>query len=122
MISFIRRALFAGIVLASLFTASASTARAQDPSAKHAVDAISVSVADIEKAAEQLAAAVELAVKKAADDPAVKLAALKVAKNAVTAAQVAVTTQANALQAALDALARELAIVTDKQQAKTRAH
>ena len=122
MISSIRRALFAGIVLASLFTASASTARAQDTSAKQAVDSISVSVADIEKAAEQLAAAVELAVKKAADDPAVKLAALKVAKNAVTAAQVAVTTQANALQAALDALARELAIVTDKQQAKTRAH
>jgi hypothetical protein len=122
MISSIRRALFAGIVLASLFTASASTARAQDTSAKQAVDSISVSVADIEKAAEQLAAAVELAVRKAADDPAVKLAALKVAKNAVTAAQVAVTTQANALQAALDALARELAIVTDKQQSKTRTH
>jgi hypothetical protein len=122
MISSIKRLLFAGIVLASLFTASSSTARAQDTSAKQAADSISISVAEIEKAAEQLAVAVETAVRKTAEDPAVKLAALKVAKNAVSAAQVAVTTQANALQVALDALAREIAMITEKQQTKAKAH
>lgn len=122
MIRSIRRALFAGIVLASLFTASGSVAGAQDASVKAAADSISVSVTDLERAAEQLAIAVEAAVRKTAEDPAVKVAALKVAKNAVNAAQVAVTAQANVLQAALDALAREIAIVTEKQQAKAKAH
>ncbi len=122
MISSIRRILFAGIIIASLVTASGSVARAQDTAAKPSADSISVSVADIEKAAEQLAIAVELAVKKAADDPAVKVAALKVARNAVNAAQIAVTSQANVLQAALDALAREIALATEKQQGKARAH
>ena len=122
MIRSIRRALFAGIVLASLFTASGSVAGAQDASVKAAADSISVSVTDLERAAEQLAIAVEAAIRKTAEDPAVKVAALKVAKNAVNAAQVAVTAQANVLQAALDALAREIAIVTEKQQAKAKAH
>ena len=120
MIRTIRRVLFAGIVLASLFTASSSVAAAQDTSVKDAADSISVSVADLEKAAAQLAVAVEAAVRKTADDPAVKVAALKVARNAVSAAQVAVTTQANILQAALEAMAREIAIVTEKQQAKAK--
>jgi hypothetical protein len=122
MIRSMHRILFAGVVLASLFTASSSTARAQDSSAKTVADSISVSVADIEKAAEQLAIAVESAVRKAAEDPAVKLAALKVAKNAVSAAQIAVTSQANVIQAALDALAREIATVTEKQHTKGKTH
>ena len=119
MIRYMQKVFFAGIVLASIFTASASVSYAQDTTAKPAATD-SVSIADIEKAAEQLADAVEAAVRKATEDPAVKVAALKVAKNAVTAAQVAVTVQAQALQAALDALAREIATVTEKQQAKTK--
>ena len=78
----------------------------------------SVSVEDVEKAAEQLAVAVQEAVRKATEDPAVKVAALNVAKNAVTAAQVVVTQQAQTLQAVLDALAKEIAQATVKQQAK----
>lgn len=117
MIRSIRKVLFAAIVLASIFTASAS--QAQEAPAKP-VAADTTSIAEIEKAAEQLADAVEAAVRKATEDPAVKVAALKVAKNAVTAAQLAVTVQAQALQAALDALAKEIAIVTEKQQEKTR--
>jgi hypothetical protein len=119
MIRFIRRCLFSGVVLASIWGASASTAAAQDTAAKP-VPADSISIADVEKAAEQLADAVEAAVRKATEDPAVKVAALKVAKNAVTAAQVAVTLQVSALQAALDALAKEIALVTEKQQAKAK--
>lgn len=118
MISYIRRYLFAGIVVASIWGVSASTAAAQDTAKP--VPSDSISIADVEKAAEQLADAVEAAVRKATEDPAVKVAALKVAKNAVTAAQVAVTIQAGALQAALDALAKEIALVTEKQQAKAR--
>jgi hypothetical protein len=68
----------------------------------------------------QLAAAVHEAVRKATEDPAVKVAALKVAKNAVVAAQIAVTQQADALQAVLDALAREIAQASEKQQAKAK--
>jgi len=50
------------------------------------------------------------------------VAALKVAKNAVTAAQIVVTQQADVLQTMLDALAREIAIATDKQQARPKNH
>ena len=122
-----RFALAAGIVIASIWTATASTARAQGkspspaPSPKTA-EIDSVSIRDVQKAADDLAAAVEAAVRKATEDPAVKVAALKVAKNAVTAAQVVITQQAHTLQAVLDALAKEIAMATEKQQAKGKAH
>ena len=76
----------------------------------------------MQKAADQLAIAVQEAVRKATEDPAVKVAALKVAKNAVTAAQIVVTKQAETLQTVLDALAREIALATEKQQAKPKRH
>ena len=82
----------------------------------------SVSTADIERAAQQLAIAVQAAVKKATEDPAVKLAALKVATNAVNTAQVVITQQAATLQAMLDTLASELAMATDKQASKQKTH
>jgi hypothetical protein len=110
--------LLVGIVIASIWTASASNAAAQDKAPARD----SVSVQDVQKAAEQLADAVEAAVRKATEDPAVKLAALKVAKNAVVAAQVVVTQQADMLQAMLDALAREIAMAAEKQQSKPKVH
>ena len=82
----------------------------------------SVSTADIERAAQQLAIAVQAAVKKATEDPAVKLAALKVATNAANTAQVVITQQAATLQAMLDTLASELAMATDKQASKQKTH
>ncbi len=110
--------LIVGIVVASMFSGAASTAAAQSTEMKTARD--SVSVQDIEKAAEQLADAVHAAVKKATEDPAVKVAALKVAKNAVVAAQLTINQQAAALERVLDAMAREIAIATDKQVQKSK--
>jgi NADH:ubiquinone oxidoreductase subunit H len=119
-----RLAIFSFVVVASIWTARPATAQDQSrpkPSAPASVSD-SVTLADVQKAADQLAIAVQEAVRKATEDPAVKVAALKVAKNAVTAAQIVVTQQADVLQTMLDALAREIAIATDKQQARPKNH
>jgi hypothetical protein len=133
MTRFSRISLLAAVVIASIWTAHPRTVSAQEPAkgkpspSKAEVtvnggDSITVSVDDVQKAAEQLAAAVQEAVRKATEDPAVKVAALKVAKNAVTAAQVVVTQQAETLQQVLDALAREISQATEKQQKKAGTH
>ncbi len=123
--------LFLGVIIASLLTGSAAVANAQQttekakPSAGKADPAVasadSVSIADVQRAAEDLALAVQAAVKKATEDPALKVAALKVATNAVNAAQVVVTQQAATLQTVLDSLAREIAVATEKQS-KQKSH
>lgn len=125
-----RFSLFAAVVIASIWTfapqaGAQDTAKPKAPASKADVIVVqrdSVSVEDVQKAAEQLAIAVQEAVKKATEDPAVKVAALKVAKNAVTAAQVVVTQQVETLQMVLDALAKQIAVATDKQQSKARSH
>src|SRR5215203_5852564 len=132
MIRSIVSTLFAVIVIASIWSGSASSAEAQDTGASSKASSTkadekaaardSVTIADVQKAADQLAIAVQEAVRKATEDPAVKVAALKVAKNAVTAAQVVVTQQAATLQTVLDALAREIAQATDRQQSKVKSH
>jgi len=130
---FSRLTLFAAVVIASIWTAHPKPVHAQEPSRQkapvtkadvvvHDGDSITVSVDDVQKAAQQLAMAVQEAVRKATEDPAVKVAALKVAKNAVTAAQVVVTQQAETLQSVLDALAREISQATEKQQKKANTH
>lgn len=130
MMQIVRRTLLSGVVLASIWSAAEAQAQ-QKPASKPApatrADTValsrdSVTVQDVQKAAEQLAVAVEAAVRKATEDPAVKVAALKVAKNAVTAAQVVITQQVTTLQAVLDALAREIAQATEKQQTKAKSH
>lgn len=130
MTRFSRLSLLAAVVVASIWTSQAAQAQQpsrakQQPAAKAdstLTASDSVSVADVQKAAEQLAIAVQEAVRKATEDPAVKVAALKVAKNAVTAAQVVVTQQAETLQSVLDALAKEIAQATEKQQSKPKSH
>ena len=112
------------VIVASIW--GASSARAQDTSKSKSArieisSSDSVSIADVQKAADDLARAVQEAVRKATEDPAVKVAALKVAKNAVTAAQVVVTQQAETLQTLLDSLAKEIASATEKQS-KIRSH
>lgn len=132
---FNRLFLFSAIVIASIWTASGASAQQTAPSktstapkAESAKDDIvlsvrdSVTIADVQKAADQLAIAVQEAVRKATEDPALKVAVLKVAKNAVVAAQVAITQQAETLQTVLESLARELALATEKQQAKSKSH
>jgi hypothetical protein len=122
MTRFIRFTLIAFVVVASIWTAK--PAKAQDVSKNKTTPAASdsVTIADVQRAADQLAIAVQEAVRKATEDPAVKVAALKVAKNAVAAAQIVVTQQAETLQAVLDALAREIAMATDRQQSKIKNH
>ena len=131
MIRKILSTLFTFIVVASIWGGSTSTAEAQDTASPKtqsskvedkAVARDSVTIADIQKAADQLAVAVQEAVRKATEDPAVKLAALNVAKNAVTAAQVVITQQAATLQTVLDTMAREIARATDTQQSKAKSH
>lgn len=127
-----RSALFAMIVIASIWTFGSTAAAAQE-SVKANAPAIkktdsktsrrdSVSVKEVQKAAEQLAIAVQEAVRKATEDPAVKLAALEVAKSAVTTAQVVITQQAETLQSVLDALAKEIAQASEKKQPKSGNH
>jgi hypothetical protein len=104
---------------------SSSTSASTSTSAKGEASAVAsdtLTVADVQRAAEQLAIAVREAVKKTTEDPAVKVAALKVAKNAVVAAQVVVTQQMDTLQTVLDALAKEIAQATEKQQSKSGNH
>ena len=129
--------LFSAIVIASIWT-SGETAAGQQPGtpakpptstktepAKGDVvisSRDSVTIADVQKAADQLAIAVQEAVRKATEDPALKIAALNVAKNAVVAAQVVITQQAETLQIVLESLAREIAQATEKQQSKSRSH
>lgn len=121
--------LFVGIIIAAIWTGSATVAKAQATEKTKASttkpDVIasgdSVSIADVQRAAEDLAIAVQAAVKKATEDPALKVAALKVATNAVNAAQVALTQQAATLQTVLDSLAKEIADATDKQT-KPKSH
>jgi len=119
-----------GIIIASIWAAAPSRAQAQQTVEKTKTTAKadfvvaagdSVSIADVQRAAEQLAIAVQAAVKKATEDPALKVAALKVATNAVNAAQVVVTQQAATLQSVLDSLAKEIAMVTEKQT-KQKSH
>jgi len=127
--------LFSAIVIASIWTASEASAQQTAPSKTSTVtkpepaknDVVlsardSVTIADVQKAADQLAIAVQEAVRKATEDPALKVAVLKIAKNAVVAAQVAITQQAETLQTVLESLARELALATEKQQAKSKRH
>lgn len=120
----IRSYLTAGVVIASIWSADAKAAQAQQaPSAKSdakpgIVARDSVTIADVQRAADQLAIAVQDAVRKATEDPALKVAALKVAKNAVSAAQIVISQQAETLEKVLDALAREIAQASDKQQGR----
>ena len=120
---FSRWTFFAFVVVASIW--SAKPARAQD-TPKNKTPAVStsdsVTIADVQKAADDLVLAVQAAVRKATEDPAVKVAALKVAKTAVTTAQVVVTQQAETLQAVLDALAKQIAMAAEKQEAKAKSH
>ena len=120
--------LFSAIVIASIWT-SGETASAQQTKKSEStkIDVVissrdSATIADVQKAADQLAIAVQEAVRKATEDPALKVAALKVAKSAVAAAQVAITQQADMLQTVLESLSREIAQATEKQQSKVKSH
>jgi hypothetical protein len=81
----------------------------------------SVTIADVQKAADELALAVQAVVKKVTENPELKVAALNLATNAVTAAQLVVNQQAATLQATLEALAKQVAAAS-AQQSKSKSH
>jgi hypothetical protein len=131
MTGFNRRTLLAMIVIASIWTFGAKAATAQagaPPTSSPAATSAkapaqdSVSVKDVQKAAEELAIAVREAVRKATEDPAVKVAALQVARNAITTAQIVISQQAETLQSVLDSLAKEIAQAGERKQPKSGNH
>lgn len=128
--------LSAFIIVAALLAGGSSAARAQSPTQREPVgktqeqatvrkttpvERDSVTIADVKRAADDLAIAVQEVVRKVTESPELKVAALKLAANAVNAAQVVVAQQALTLQATLEALAKEVAAVS-AQQTKPKAH
>jgi len=105
------------VILAALI-AGASTAQAQSASKSPAVsksatiDRDSVSLADVQRAADELARTVQAAVKKIKEDPELKVAALRLAKESVNATQVIVATQAETLQSLLATCPNRLSMTT----------
>lgn len=81
----------------------------------------SVTIADVQRAADELARTVQAAVKRVSEDPELKLAALTVATNAVNAARLVVEQQSATLQSTLEMLAKQIAVISGKQ-AKTQTH
>ncbi|HEX6575754.1 MAG TPA: hypothetical protein VF042_12370 [Gemmatimonadaceae bacterium] len=125
MIRLNRVALFLFVVVASIWAPRPLLAQdASKPKSAHIEisSSDSASIAEIQKAADDLAKAVQEAVRKITEDPAVKVAALKVAKSAVTTAQVTITEQADSLSKILDQLARDIAKATDTQSSKSKDH
>lgn len=123
------------LIVALVFFA-ASTARAQSPppsSPKTSAPATprksgsidprdSVSIADVQRAADDLVVAVQQTVRKVTENPELKVAALKLATSSVNAAQVVVAQQAATLQAVLESLARDVASATATEQRKVKTH
>jgi len=126
----VKRSVF--ITMALIFAVAGSAARAQSPSSvkpsttpgrTRSIDPRdSVSIADVQRAADDLVIAVQQAVKKVTENPELKVAALKLATSSVNAAQVVVAQQAATLQATLELLAREVAAATATQQSRAKTH
>jgi uncharacterized protein YpmS len=116
------------ILLAILFVGAGSIARAQavtpTPQKTSKIDPKdSVTLADVQRAADELARTVQVAVKQITEDPKLKVAALRLATQSVNAAQVIVTQQAQTLQSVLEDLAKEVAAATVSiQQTKPKTH
>ena len=81
----------------------------------------SVTIADVQRAADELARTVQAAVKRVSEDPELKLAALTVATNAVNAARLVVEQQSATLQSTLEMLAKQIAVISEKQS-RTKTH
>lgn len=113
------------ILFAALFACVGSVAQAQSSApGKNALDPRdSVSIADVQRAADELARTVQAAVKQITEDPKLKVAALKLATQSVNAAQVIVSQQAATLQSILEGLAQEVAAATVTiQRSNPKAH
>ncbi len=108
-------------------TESQSSAKTKEPVAATKSASIdprdSVTIADVQRAASELARTVQEAVRKVTENPELKVAALKLATESVNAAQVIVSQQAATLQSVLEGLAKEVAAATISiQQTKPKTH
>jgi len=112
------------VLFALIFAGAGSVARAQASPKPATIDPRdSVSVADVQRAADELARTVQEVVRKVSEDPKLKVAALNLAKESVNAAQVIVAQQALTLQSVLEALAKQVAAATVTiQQSKPKTH
>lgn len=118
------------LLFALIFAGAGSVARAQATSQPQtttkpaAIDPRdSVTIADVQRAADELARTVQEAVRKVTENPELKVAALKLAKESVNAAQVIVAQQAETLQSVLESLARQVSAATVTiQQSKPKTH
>jgi isopentenyl phosphate kinase len=112
------------ILAALIFAGAGSVAHAQATQKKATIDPRdSVSVADVQRAADELARTVQEVVRKVTEDPKLKVAALNLAKESVNAAQVIVAQQAVTLQSVLETLAKQVAAATETiQQSKPKTH
>jgi len=129
--NFIRQATMSRIflvVLAVILTGGRLTAQTPSPSPSKSTaqqstaptKADSVNAAEIQRAADDLVLAVQDAVRKIKDNPQLKVATLKLAATAVTAAQVIVTREAITLQQVLDSLAKDVAAATTEPSRKKK--
>ena len=112
------------ILFALIFAGAGSVAHAQATPKQATIDPRdSVSVADVQRAADELARTVQEVVRKVSEDPKLKVAALNLAKESVNAAQVIVAQQAQTLQSVLETLAKQVAAATVTiQQSKPKTH
>jgi hypothetical protein len=112
------------ILFALIFAGAGSVAHAQGTPKSATIDPRdSVSVADVQRAADELARTVQEVVRKVSEDPKLKVAALNLAKESVNAAQVIVAQQAQTLQSVLETLAKQVAAATVTiQQSKPKTH
>ncbi len=114
------------IVFAVAFAGAAASVGAQTPTTppRTTVDSRdSVTVADVQRAADELARTVQAVVKKVTESPELKVAALNLAKESVNAAQVVVNQQAQTLQSVLETLSREVAAASESiQKTKPKTH
>ena len=114
------------IVFVASFAGAGVTLKAQTPTSPPKTAVVprdSVSIADVQRAADELARSVQAVVKKVTEDPQLRIAALNLAKESVDAAQVVVNQQAETLQSVLENLARQVAAASESiQKTKPKTH
>ena len=115
------------IVFAVSLAGVPAIGRAQQPTASTPKTTVnskdSVTVADVQRAADELARSVQAVVRKVTEDPQLKVAALNLAKESVNAAQIVVNQQAETLQSILESLSKEVAAASESiQKSKPKTH
>ena len=110
--------------------AATSAARSQQPTGSPAAkpttsasDTVSLKPSpELQKALDDLAAAVQALAQKIASDPQIKAAAMQVASGAVTTAQQVFAEQSDAIQEALKAAAERISVAQTNQHQRSKKH